>query len=68
VARISTSHNRRLSEMSVDVENLSVLHPLTVCSNSGCGVPHPPHRQAAGRYMTFPLVRCEFIDYALKES
>ena len=25
-------------------------------------------RQAAGRYMTFPLVQCKFVDNALKES
>jgi len=36
--------------------------PLINRDSSSCGAPHPPLRQAAGRYTSFALVRCEFID------
>jgi len=63
---VQTSHNRRLSEMAVGVEIGGFLHPLTACGSAGSGAPSPPLRQAAGRYLPFTLLRCEFIDNALK--
>ncbi|MCL2046938.1 MAG: hypothetical protein FWG88_11230 [Oscillospiraceae bacterium] len=64
--QIFTSYNRRLNEMAVGVETSSLLLPLSICGSSGHGAPRPPLRQAAGRYLTFPMLRCEFIDNALK--
>ena len=63
-----TADNKRFSEMAVDVETGSLLLPMTLCCNSGCGAPNPPLRQAAGRYLTFPLLRYEFIGNALREA
>ena len=65
---METSHNKRLSEMAVGVEICSLLLPMTLCASSGYGAPRPPLRQAAGRYVKFALVRCKFIDNALKNS
>jgi len=45
--------------MAVGVEAGSLLLPMTLCGSSGHGAPNPPLRQAGGRYVTFPLVRCE---------
>jgi len=66
--RRQTSHNKRFSEMAVRVETETRLHPLTAYGILRCGAPRPPLRQAAGRYVTFPLVRCGFVDNTLKES
>ena len=56
----------QLSEMSVEVEASSFLRPLTVDDSSWFVAPNPPLRQAAGRYVTFVLVWCDFIDNHLK--
>ena len=34
VEQISTSHNKRFSEMAVDVEAWILLHPVTFCDSS----------------------------------
>jgi len=52
VEQIFTSYNKQFSAMAVAVETRSLLHPLTLCGNSGCGAFRPPLRQAAGRYAT----------------
>jgi len=41
--------------MAVGVEAETRLHPLTAYGILRCGAPHPPLRQAAGRYTPFPL-------------
>jgi len=52
--------------MAVVVETGSLLLPMTLCGSAGHGAPRPPLRQATGCYMTFDLVRCEFIANYLK--
>ena len=54
---LQTSHNKRFSEMAVGVEANCLLLPLTAYGILRCGAPHPPLRQAAGRYMTLALLR-----------
>ena len=63
-----TSDNKRLSEMAVGVETRGLLLPMTLCDSSGHGAHSPPLRQAAGRYLPFALLRCEFIDNSLREA
>jgi len=58
---VETSHNKQLSEMPVGVEVGSLLLPMTLCGSSGGGAPNPPHRQAAGRYMPYALLRWNTI-------
>jgi len=41
--------------MAVGVETRGLLLPLTLCGSSGCVAPHPPLRQAAGRYVQLCL-------------
>ena len=48
--QISTSHNKRFSEMAVGVGPFGFPHLLTACGGSRCGAPSPPLRQVAGRY------------------
>ena len=43
--------------MAVGVEAGRFLLPMTHCGSSGRGAPHPPHRQAAGRYVSFTLAQ-----------
>ena len=54
---IRTAHNKRFSEMAVDVETSRFLLLMTLCGSSGHGAPNPPLRQAAGRYVQYTLVR-----------
>ena len=42
--------------MAVGVEASSLLFPMTLCGSSGHDAPHPPLRQAAGRYLPYVLV------------
>ncbi|MCL2046998.1 MAG: hypothetical protein FWG88_11530 [Oscillospiraceae bacterium] len=54
--------------MAVEVETKSYLLPLTVDDSSRYVAPHQSLRQTDGRYLTFLLVRCEFINNAFEES
>jgi len=54
--------------MAIGVETRGLLRLLTVCGSSGLSAPNPPLRQAAGRYVTFTLLRCEFIDNPFLED
>ena len=63
-----TTHNKRFGEMAVGVEAaVPPRHcPLVVVQVAERPIRHV--RQAAGRYVTFPLVRCEFVGNTLTES
>jgi len=54
--------------MAVVVEAESLMNPMTLCGSAGHCAPHPPLRQAAGRYRQFTLLRCVFIDNSAKKS
>ena len=63
-----TSHNKQLSEMAVGGEAAMPPRPCPIALAHATARPIRHVRQAAGRYMPLPLLRCVFISNPLTEA